>query len=323
MDDEPRDGIFVDSIKEKQFATPLGMSSVSDELWEEIMGHANPEGGWSETANFLFYTARVDGESTLTTTGEAGYFQKRAGGKILQHIFLKESWDKDKALDYLNGLAEKVLKGGEGSGWFAPPKGTHVGKHFVVYQPTAGPYKDRYVQLGDYKVSVVMDQEKGKFKISDLEKAISECPREHVDTLLSGSPEGLKISVRDAISNDRRGGQYQAKRDSMSIATKGRNKADIRQTVHHEVGHRAQEVKGLRDDPRWNKLVDARLAIASTQQLHSSMWLAQDYFERGDASTGYREFFATSYASIISDKNAFAKSSPELFSYMQEKVFGG
>ena len=100
----------------KQFAAPLGMSTLHADLFDEILNHNPTEGKWSETEHFLYYTVRVDGESTLTTTGETGVYQKRSGGKILQHIFSKELWDKDEAWAYLEGLAEKALKGGEGSG---------------------------------------------------------------------------------------------------------------------------------------------------------------------------------------------------------------
>ncbi len=100
-------GPFRDMVK--QFATPLGMTTLSDESWDEIMGHTDPNGGWSNTEHFLFYTSRTNGESILTTSGETGYYQKRVGGKILQHIFSKELWNRDKAWAYLEGLAEKAI----------------------------------------------------------------------------------------------------------------------------------------------------------------------------------------------------------------------
>ena len=108
---EPEDGIFVVLTREgqKQFATPLGMSTLHADLFDEILEHNPVEGKWSETENFLYYTVRTNGESTLTTTGEIGVYQKRSGGKILQHVFSKELWDKDKAWAYLEGLAEKAI----------------------------------------------------------------------------------------------------------------------------------------------------------------------------------------------------------------------
>lgn len=96
--------------KIKQFGVPLGIRTLPDVEFDEILNHSPGEKGWSSTKYFIYYTSRVNGESTLTTTGEPGYYSKRSGGKILQHIFSKEHWDKDKAWEYLEGLAEKTIK---------------------------------------------------------------------------------------------------------------------------------------------------------------------------------------------------------------------
>lgn len=93
----------------KQFAAPLGMTTLPDVEFDEILDH-NPKKGWSSTKNFIYYSSRANGEKTLTTSGEVGYYQARSGGRILQHIFTKEHWDKDKAWEYLEGLAEKAIK---------------------------------------------------------------------------------------------------------------------------------------------------------------------------------------------------------------------
>lgn len=94
----------------KQFATSLGISTLPDVEFDEILDHFPTEKGWSSTKNFIYLTSQVNGESALTTSGEVGVYQKRAGGKILEHIFSKEHWDKDKAWEYLEGLAEKAIK---------------------------------------------------------------------------------------------------------------------------------------------------------------------------------------------------------------------
>lgn len=97
-------------LSDKQFATPLGAAILDGEKFDEILSHSPGGKGWSSTKYFIYYTSRVNGKSTLATTGELGYYSKRSGGKILQHVFSKEHWDKDKAWEYLEGLAEKVIK---------------------------------------------------------------------------------------------------------------------------------------------------------------------------------------------------------------------
>jgi len=94
----------------KQFATPLGITILPDSLWEEILNHNPTEKGWSETEHFLYYSSKAGStESILTTTAKSGYYTKR-NGVIIQHIFDKELWDKDKAWGYLEELAEKVFE---------------------------------------------------------------------------------------------------------------------------------------------------------------------------------------------------------------------
>jgi len=99
---------IVDKIK--QFGVPLGIRTLPDVEFDEILDHSPTKKGWSSTKNFIYLTSRINGESTLTTSGEVGVYQKRSGGRILQHIFSKEHWDKDKAREYLEGLAEKAIK---------------------------------------------------------------------------------------------------------------------------------------------------------------------------------------------------------------------
>ena len=87
----------------KAFAAPLGMSTLPEGYWDEILNHSPEEVGWTDTENFHYYTVK-SGEGVLTTSGVAGYYQKRAEG-ILQHIFSKELWNREKAWSYLEGLA--------------------------------------------------------------------------------------------------------------------------------------------------------------------------------------------------------------------------
>ncbi len=86
----------------KGFAVPLDMSTLPDEQFDEILDHS-PEKGWSETEHFIYFTVGP-GEGTITTSGQAGYYQKRSG-EILQHIFSNALWNRKKAWSYLKGLA--------------------------------------------------------------------------------------------------------------------------------------------------------------------------------------------------------------------------
>ncbi len=51
------------------------------------------------------------------------------------------------------------------------------------------------------------------------------------------------------------------------------------------------------------------------------MWYAKEHYSR-DTNLGYREAFASSYASFLSNKEAFAKFAPEMYNYMKKEVFG-
>ena len=79
------------------------MSTLPEDHWDEILNHSPEEVGWTDTENFHYYTVK-SGEGVLTTSGVARYYQKRAEG-ILQHIFSKELWNREKAWSYLEGLA--------------------------------------------------------------------------------------------------------------------------------------------------------------------------------------------------------------------------
>ena len=95
--------------QEKAFAAPLGASTLSEDHWEEILDHSPEVVGWTDSENYHYYTISK-GKGTLTTSGEAGVYQVRSGGKIIQHIFLKGTWNRVKAWSYLEGLAEKSMR---------------------------------------------------------------------------------------------------------------------------------------------------------------------------------------------------------------------
>jgi len=101
---------MTEDFAQKQFATPLGATILADDRFDEILGHNPTEKGWSETGHYLFYSTKTGNtDSTLTTTAISGYYTKR-NGVIVQHIFDKELWSKDKAWNYLKELAEKVFE---------------------------------------------------------------------------------------------------------------------------------------------------------------------------------------------------------------------
>ncbi len=92
----------------KAFAAPLGASTLSEDHWEEILDHSPEVVGWTDSENYHYYTISK-GKGTLTTSGEVGVYQVRSGDKIIQHIFLKELWNRKTAWSYLEGLAKKNM----------------------------------------------------------------------------------------------------------------------------------------------------------------------------------------------------------------------
>ena len=333
--------------RKKQFATPLGMSTLSDELWDEIMGHANPGGSWSETEHFLFYTSRTNGESTLTTTGEAGYFQKRAGGKILQHIFSKESWDKDKARAYLTELAEKMLgvrfMGSDTSGHYGhagdPPNiGGSVpgGGHSAI-----GLNSETIHFLKENGLSNLIALD-GNLDIRALDVSVAKSlggleniPRDSLERILSnggkvvggignatdfeenrhlkgkvprGWPEDMTWEIAEGVYDTDEKIAYSGTKSMSRIPSKSR----LRYVASHEVGHLADstysETGELSSSNRFRRL----------QTKYSS---SLDPYQKQPGEAGLRETFADKFSDYFNTSKTniqLKRDFPDMWDYMKE-----
>lgn len=174
-------------------------------------------------------------------------------------------------------------------------------------------------------INFALDKNKGKYSRREMAEDLALADPRDLGARHDGMP--MRISVMD---NTRRttDGSWNSMTDSMNLLIgKNTQRSTIRETLLHEIGHRAQYRRRQVNDPSWHKVADAAYERRRTAPdgfiIDDPFGYPADVYKSSGRDKGRREFFAQAYATYRLRPDRMKELDLELFDYFSTNVFTG